>query len=122
MGRKRMKKLLIMLATAIAVLVMPLSASAEGGFTTERYDVSVKVSENNVYSVTNTIKVNFYSERHGIYLYVPYGGKMTRVINGEQVTSRYRAKIKNMSVQGDDYETYTETAARYSESGTKTAR
>ncbi len=76
-----------------------------GGFYTERYNVTVNVSENNVFSVTNEIKVNFYQSKHGIYFYTPYKGEVTRVIDGETVTKRFRAQIKNIAVNGGNYET-----------------
>lgn len=78
---------------------------SDGGFYTERYDVTVNVREDNVYSVTNKIKVNFYQRKHGIYFYTPYKGEVTRVIDGETVTKRFRAQIKNIAVNGGDYQT-----------------
>ena len=59
-------------------------------YTTESYDVEVRVGEDHVCSVTETITVDFHEPRHGIYRYIPYDlGVYT---------------IKNIRAEGETYE------------------
>lgn len=59
-------------------------------YTTDVYDVDVRVSEDHVCSVTETITVDFRTPKHGIYRYIPYDlGVYT---------------IKNIRVDGETYD------------------
>ena len=92
-----MKGLMVIVAVAfaMAVFVMPADTFADsGGFTTPSYDVNVETDENHVFHVSEEIQVDFYEYRHGIYRYIPDGGKYYGV--------------KNIRVQGYNYEVYTE--------------
>lgn len=52
-------------------------AVAQGGFDTRRFDVDVQAHENCTFDVTETIQVDFFEERHGIFRDIPYVyGKM----------------------------------------------
>lgn len=66
------------------------SSFALEGYETESFDVQIKANENNTFDVTETIKVNFLEERHGIYRDIPY-------VHG-------RVVVKNISVEGDKFD------------------
>lgn len=72
----------------ILILIMStmsfVSASSEG-FTTERFDVDVTVEENHVIHVSETIDVNFFEARHGIFRYIPVDRKSYKVESLEAV-------------------------------------
>lgn len=85
---------------------------SESNMTTERFDVFITVHENNVYTVKNTIEVDFNRPKHGIYLYTRYKGEAVRSVSGEnggqtEARQRYRAGIENISVTGGDCEVET---------------
>ena len=61
-----------LLAAAFAIsLLLPLTAFA---YTTDSYNVNVKVNENNSYQVEENIHVDFNESKHGIYRYIPLNG------------------------------------------------
>lgn len=53
----------------VYAFVMPLEAQAL--YTTDRFDVEIKVDEDNVYWFHEKIDVNFETPHHGIYRYIP---------------------------------------------------
>ncbi|MBN2260596.1 MAG: DUF2207 domain-containing protein [Clostridiales bacterium] len=60
----------------LIVLIMILSifqsfAFADEFYNIERYDISIEVSESNVYNIEETIYVNFKTQRHGIFRDIP---------------------------------------------------
>ena len=62
---------------AVLVLMQASLSFAQGytygaGYETEAFDVKVTVSEDHVCHVEETITVNFQSEKHGIFRYIPY--------------------------------------------------
>ena len=59
-------------------------------YTTDRYDVDVVVDEDHVFHVTETIDVDFYVEKHGIFRYIP--------------TNPRTYGIENLKALGDPYE------------------
>ena len=83
--------------------------SAESaGFTTERFDVDVTISEDHVMSVTETIDVDFYESRHGIFRYIPYDGKAYTIDNQAVYSDSYEEYREDSNVVfqiGDPYET-----------------
>lgn len=68
--------------------VTTVSASARG-YTTDRFDVNVEISEDHVMRVTETITVDFDTPRHGIFRNIPYDLGIY--------------KISDISVEGDKY-------------------
>lgn len=80
------------------VLFLPAQVSAdEGGFTTQAFDVNVVTEENHVFHVSEEIQVDFSEHRHGLYRYIPNGG-------------RYYG-IRNIKVPGYTYEVYSESGS-----------
>lgn len=62
-----------MLAVILMCLLMSAAPALAYSYTTDSYDVNVKVNEDNTYQVTETISVNFAVEKHGIFRYIPVG-------------------------------------------------
>lgn len=88
---------------------MPTAVFADdGGYTTQSFDTRVQVQQNHAYQVTETIKVHFNEPRHGIYRYIPTSGTFYRQINGKQTATDYHARVKNVSVDGKNYNTDTD--------------
>lgn len=83
------------------------------GFTISDYDVHAVVSEDNVYSITETIKVHFTQAKHGIYRTIPVNKALTRQgSNGQSYTTKVKTSVYDVKVQGwkysvksDSYET-----------------
>lgn len=61
----------------------------------DKYDVNIKVNENNTFDITETITTYFNISKHGIYRTIPLRNEITR-LNG--TTSKNRAKVTNLSV------------------------
>ncbi|WP_154575801.1 DUF2207 domain-containing protein [Pseudoramibacter porci] len=98
------RKSLLLFVSIVAALMLVLapgkiSANA-GGYTTNAYNVDVKVNSNHAYNVTETIDVNFTEPRHGIYRYIPYKGDFYRQIGGKKSDKAYVAKVSDISVEG----------------------
>lgn len=64
----------------------------------DKYDVNIKVNENNTFDVTETITAYFNISKHGIYRTIPLRNEITR-LNG--TTSKNRAKVTNLIVDHD---------------------
>lgn len=79
-------------------LSVKLEAGLKAGYEIDDYNIKVNVNSNNVLEVTETIKVNFLAERHGIYRVIPLTNKVTHTINGTAVVKNYRSSVNNISV------------------------
>ena len=86
-------------ALLAALTAMPAARAMEY-FTISDYDVTVAVSEENAYDVTEVITAQFSSPRHGIYRKIPYRGTWLRDAS-QGGSTNWTAKISNVSV--DDY-------------------
>lgn len=71
-----------------------IQASAEDEYTIESYDVDINVNENNVLDITETIQVNFLTEKHGIVREIPRVNNITRQ---DGSSSTIRAKISDVT-------------------------
>ncbi len=95
-GQSAVKLLAAALAVVFALWLFPVSVWAdEGGYTTDEYKVNVITDADHVFHVSEEIKVDFSAPRHGIYRYIP---------DGEKYYS-----VKNVKVEGYNYETYSES-------------
>ena len=101
-----MRSLRILLAavivTALAAvggfLLFPQEVSADsGGFTTQSFDVNVETDQDHTFHVSEEIHVDFSEYRHGLYRYIPNGGKYYG--------------IRNIQVQGYTYDVYSESGS-----------
>lgn len=88
--------------TVLVLLIFSLAASGGFAYTTEYYDVNVKVNEDNSYEFTETIGMNYDEPRHGIYRYIPMADEDGSVV----------MKIDKEWVDGWNYETYDEDKRR----------
>lgn len=75
-------------------LIFPFNAKAYNGYVIEKYDVDIKVNENNVLNVTETIDVNFSTAKHGIVRNIPLKNRYIR----KGITTETRAKIDNLKI------------------------
>lgn len=95
MKKALIRKTAVIAAAALLLVLMPAAVFADsGGYTTEAFDVNIVTDEDHVFHVTETIKVDFNEQRHGIYRYIPNGGR--------------QYAVKRASVEGHEYEVYTE--------------
>lgn len=93
--KKRIKRFVILGALLIVCLTMSASAVfAWQDYETDTFHVKVDVSEDHVMHITETIRVDFHSAKHGLYRNIPYQPKFY--------------KIKNIQVKGADFEVSTE--------------
>lgn len=102
---RRRRRGILLLAVFIALGIAFVSgagaepaAADSGGFTTEQFNVKVETTEDHVFHITEEIKVNFTEHRHGLYRYIPLGG-------------RYY-DLRNVRVDGFNYEEYDEGESR----------
>lgn len=70
----------------------------------DKYDVNIKVNENNSFDITETITAYFNKPKHGIYRTIPLNNTIKRL---DGTTSYNRAHVRNLSVN-DDYTKSTE--------------
>ena len=61
----------------------------------DKYDINIKVNEDNTFDVVETITAYFNKPKHGIFRTIPLTNKITR-LDGSKSTNR--AKISNLSV------------------------
>lgn len=89
---------LVLAAVMLLAAVLMSAPALAYSYTTEDYQVDIKVNENNTYQVEESIDVNFYTDKHGIFRYIPVG--------------RYKnmgyMSIGSIDVEGWDFEAYTE--------------
>ena len=78
-GKKMWLRIFFLLVFGIMTgLFSSIQAEAEDGFTIRNYRVDMKVSKNHVYQITETILVDFYESRHGIYRNIPTRNRIRR--------------------------------------------
>lgn len=81
---------------ALILMMLPVSLNdayaADNTMMTDRYDVTVDVSEDNTYDYHEHLDMFYISPHHGIYRYIPMQGY----------------KISGIRVPGYEYETYTQ--------------
>ena len=70
----------------------------------DKYDVNIKVNENNSFDITETITAYFNEPKHGIYRTIPLNNTIKRL---DGTTSYNKAHVRNLSVN-DDYTKSTE--------------
>ncbi|MBQ3334252.1 MAG: DUF2207 domain-containing protein [Eubacteriaceae bacterium] len=90
----------------LACLFFPSAVFAEA-YTTPQYDVKWTVGENRSCHVEETIHVHFLEPRHGIYRYIPIKGTTYREIDGKPTEITYAATVKNVKVEGYEYDVST---------------
>lgn len=94
--RRRTARFAIVLFTIVAIFAYyatmqdytSYAQSTDSGYVTESFIVDIKVDKDCVYHVTENITVNFKEPRRGIFRYIPYAAR--------------NSKIENISVKGGD--------------------
>ncbi|MGI5850177.1 MAG: DUF2207 domain-containing protein [Christensenellales bacterium] len=99
-----MKKLLVVVALALLMMLIPKAALADEAYDIISDDVHITVSENNVMDVEERLHVNFKQQRHGIYYNLQYQGTIYHELNGETVESKYKYRIYDFNVVQKDFE------------------
>ena len=103
-----MKALLLTLLLAVAFIPC---ATAQEFFTIKKYDVTIEVNKDASLDIEESIFVNFISERHGIFRFIPYVYQLQSVPAGTEKADRpltmgnsTRVIIENLRVvNGWDY-------------------
>ncbi|MEA4896292.1 MAG: DUF2207 domain-containing protein [Oscillospiraceae bacterium] len=98
----------IVLICLAGVLKQPAMAASSGGYDISSYKTEISIAEDNVYTVNETVSVDFSEPRHGIYRYVPYTQEMLWNENGSSEKVVYHTKISSVSVPNYPFETYKE--------------
>ena len=93
---------IISILALIVILLASYSAFATSAsaysYSTDLYDVQIKVNEDNTYDVSENIDVNFNVQKHGLFRYIPTG-------NFEDMGYM---SIKDIDVKGWEFDTYSE--------------
>jgi len=92
----------------LALIVYVQDVYAYAYYTTDEFNAVFDIHEDNSVSVTEEIKIDAFGSGHGIYRYIPMRGKAYMEIDGEMREIPRRMKIKNINVEGYEYETYNE--------------
>lgn len=97
-----MKKRLgfVFLILLFSFFLVPETEAKAHDYTIESYNVDMKVTNQNIYRITETIDVNFLVERHGIYRNIPLENN---VIRQDGSTSRVMARVEHVSCS-DEYD------------------
>ena len=91
---------------SLALVIM--STASAFAYTTEAFDVDVVVAENNSYEVSETVKVNFDKQQHGIYVYIPESGIEGIDLPDFKIPNQRDPEIDNVWVKDWNYEVYSE--------------
>lgn len=91
---KRLKQVMVVAVWAVLILLVTNAGTLFTAFgssgtadkvqsvqedvymTTNSYDTSVEIHEDNSYTIEERIDVDFVTPRHGIYRYIPYRGRL----------------------------------------------
>lgn len=88
-----------------ALFAAPSIRAGAYDYTIEKYQVTMKVTTQNVYRIQETITVDFNEARHGIYRDIPVVNEVKRL---DGSSDRIIARVENISCGEDDYETSRE--------------
>ncbi|HBZ63506.1 MAG TPA: hypothetical protein DEO89_02615 [Lachnospiraceae bacterium] len=104
---KTIKQLFLCCALFILFLCLtPAQAQASAfAYDIEKYDVSIRVTPQNTYEITEKLRVNFKEERHGIYRKIPLENEVERADGSTSIT---HARISDIDCGEDDYSTSRE--------------
>lgn len=94
------KKLEFLICLFFFVICMSKTVKADSDYQITQYDVNVRVTEENVYEITETIQVNFLKPRHGIYRDIPLENSVIRT-DGTGGTTR--ATVTDINCFGENY-------------------
>lgn len=109
MVKKSIKMYLCVIILIISILsLIPLkteaATSSAGGYTIQSYDIDMVVNDDNTFDITEKIKVNFSSSRHGISRKLPLKNS---IIRNDGTKSNNRATVTDIKVS-EEFSTYKE--------------
>ena len=87
------KKLIIFLF--LTFFLLPFNVNAMEAFTIDKYDIKVKVNEDNTLDIVEDLTVNFTEKRHGIMRNIPLVNNVRRV---DGTSNKIRARVRNIKV------------------------
>ncbi|MDD3186463.1 MAG: DUF2207 domain-containing protein [Anaerostipes sp.] len=119
---KKMNRMLFVFVSIFCLLQMNESRVFAADYDTRVYNVNVNVNKDQSYDITEAIHVNFTYPKHGIYRYIPYVGEIHSKVDGKEVDTRYKSKIKNLEVQDFEYETENENGNKIVKIGDEDTR
>ena len=96
------------LISVFSLAFAAMSASAAFAYTTESFDVDVTVNEDNSYDFSETIKVNFDRQKHGIYVYIPESGMEGINTPDFSIPDQRATEISDEWVKDWNYEVYSD--------------
>ncbi len=104
---KTIKHLFLCCALFLLFLCLtPAQAQASAfAYDIENYDVSIRVTPQNTYEITEKLRVNFKEARHGIYRKIPLENEVERADGSTSIT---HARISDIDCGEDDYSTSRE--------------
>ena len=82
------KRILFSVLTLFLLFVGLQPVHAQESFTIEHYDIQIEVSEDGVYTVTETLDVQFQQRRHGLNLTLPKRYRNVTWAIGDKVVNR----------------------------------
>lgn len=101
---KRIVPALLALLAALGVLLcFPAAARADEAYVITSDDVHIKVAENNVIFVTETLTLNFLEPRRGFYYYVQDRGTAWREHGGKTYATKFNYRVTDFNVQGYEF-------------------
>lgn len=101
--------ILFIFLTLMITLQSPENSYGAEYYNTNQYNVTMDVSADNSFVMTEKINVSFTEPRHGIYRYIPLSGIAYSQVDGQVVEQKYTMKVDRVSVEGKDFQTSVET-------------
>ena len=101
--KKIVAAVLMLMALLGVLLCFPAAARADEAYIITSDDVHIRVAENNVIYVTETLTLNFLQPRHGFYYYVLDRGTAWREYGGKVYSTRFNYRITDFNVQGYEF-------------------
>lgn len=99
---------LLSLLIIMALGAFSVAYGSDGTMETLGFDVHVQLEEDNTMLVTETITINYLTPRHGIFRNISIRGVAESEFEGEVYKQNYINKIKDVKVEGYDFQDYTE--------------
>lgn len=110
-GRETFRVVRMLLFFLLLTMLMPMAGPAAHGaeyYTTQAFDVTMDVRNDNSFLMKEEIQVTFTEPRHGIYRYIPLSGTAYSQVDGQVVEQKYQMKVDQVRVEGYELNTYTE--------------
>lgn len=107
MRKKPWIAVLLLLVLGLSFSTVPVNAS-NYNLDVKTSTVNMVVDENGLVTVDQILDINFNTNLHGIYAFVPQSYNMTWTIDGEKIDRSYFYPVRNIKVYNDPYKTETD--------------